>query len=287
MPAQTIFFVGDKLHHSQAAVSVHSVSSTASGYNKEAVRDTNWLQAWKPSDGTADEYIQIDGGSAGWLGTTGGAPIHVAIAYDARGCDQTLIKIVEDSADNPAGTFVVNKDTFATLNTSRPCEDYVDFLLSGGGKRYYRIYQYNADRGGGTKTVPIYAIAFFTAAQVYVMDTEYVGNSPAPGDYNMGSHVGRGETAGGMAQTNRNGAEFEEFEVNMARATAALWDALRAHWTGWHGGPARPYWLQYDGLINPAKADFAMVRQLTMTSRRIPKQVYDTRLRFETVGKPI
>src|SRR5690349_12799765 len=170
--------VGDKFHSSQTAPSVYGVSSTANGYNREAVRDTSWLQAWKASDGTGDEYIQIDGGSAGWLGTTGGDTITVAIAYDARGCDQTLIKINQDAADNPAGAFATIKGTF-TVNTASPNADYLTFLLTGGGKRYYRINLFNADRGGGTKVVPIYAIAFFTSSEIYNVDTGYIGDGPA------------------------------------------------------------------------------------------------------------
>jgi len=287
MPAQTIFFVGDKLHASQSAASIHSVSSTENGYNMHAVRDTSWKDAWKPVNGTADEYLQIDGGSAGWLGTTGGDPIHWAIAYDARGADQTLIKVNQDAADAVGGAFVTIKGTFATLGTNRPTEDYLSFLLTGGGKRYYRVYQFNADRGGGTKTVPIYAIAVFTATEVHIIDTEYLGNSPGPGEYGLGANVGLAESAGGMEESNVNGPPYQEVEINFGRATQALWDAITSHYMTWNNGSARPIWLQYEGLYNDVKADFAMVRQMNFASRRPQKDQYDTRLQFRTVGKPI
>jgi len=285
VPAQTIFFVGDKLHASQTAASIYGVSSTANGYNRESVRDTSWLGAWKPADGSSDEYIQVDGGSATWIGAAG-ATAHVAIAYDARGCDQNTILLKQDTADAPGGTFATLRDTF-TLNKTAPTVDYLSFLVSTSGRQYYRLTQANADRGGGTKTVPIYAAAFFSASQVFIMDTQYLGNSPAPGDYTRGSNVGIGETTGGMWQTNRNGPAFQEFDVNIDRATTALWDALDAHFEGWHDGPGRAYWLQYDGIKNAAKSHFGMVHQLGFQATRPLKEQYTTRMRYRTCGKPL
>lgn len=286
MPAQTIFFSWDRFHAANVNPSVYSVSTTASGYNSQNVRDTSWLGAWKPADSTNDEYLQVDGFSAGWLGTTGGDTIHVAIAYDARGCDQTTIKIMTDAADNPAGAFNTTKATF-TVNTAGPTVAYVTFLLSASGKRYYRILQLNADRGGGTKTIPIYAISFFTAAEVHVLDTEYLGDSPAPGDYSLGSVAGVGETAGGMWQTNLNGPAYQEFEINLDRASTTLWNMLTYQWLTWSRGPNRALWLQYDGIVNNALADFGMVYMTGFQTTRPQKDQYSMRLRFRTCGKPL
>jgi hypothetical protein len=288
MAAQTILFVGDKFHFSQTAASVYSVSSTQNGYNKEAVRDTNWLWAWKPSDGTSDEHLQVDGGSAGWLGTTGGATIHCAIAYDARGCDQTLIKVNQDAADNPAGTFSTIKGTF-TVNTTAPTVDYLTFLLTTSGKQYYRLAQFNADRGGGSKTIKIYGLAFFTASEVYNIDTGYPQSPPGAGAYDFMANVGVATSAGGMDWTNVNGTPYQEAEVNIQRATATLWQALRSQFMSWHQGNARNFWLQYDGIQNAAKDSFGMVSltQPGYGSRRVLRDLYDTRLRIRTVAKPL
>jgi len=284
--AQTIFFSWDRFHASGANPSVHSVSTTANGFNKENVRDTSWLGAWKPADSTNDEYLQIDGGSAGWLGTTGGDIITVAIAYDARGCDQTTIKIATDAADAAGGAFVQLKGTF-TLNTAGPTVDYITISLAASGKRYYRVYQYNADRGGLTKTVPIYAIAIFTAAEVHILDTEYLSDAPGPGDYTPGAIVGVGETAGGMWQTNLNGPAYQEFDVNLDRATSTLWNVLLYQWMTWSRGPSRAVWLQYEGIVNNALANFGMVYMTGFQTTRPLKDQYSTRLRFRTAGKPI
>jgi hypothetical protein len=286
MAAQTIFFVGDKFHFSQTSAAVHSVSSTDNGYNQEAVRDTNWLWAWKPDDGVADEYIQIDGGSAGWLGTSG--TVYCAIAYDARGADQTAIKIYEDTADAEGGTFATLKDTF-TLNATAPTVEYLDFTLTASGKRYYRVTQLNADRGGGNNTVPIYSIAFFTAAEVYNIDTGYPQSPPGVGAYDFGSNVGVAPTAGGMQWSNVNGTPYQEFDINIARATSALWQAMRSQFVNWHQGNARNFWLQYDGLDNAAMADFDMVSLVGpgYGSRRVIRDLYDTRLRVRTAARPL
>jgi hypothetical protein len=285
VPASTIFFVGDKFHNSQTAASVHSVSSTANGYNKEAVRDTSWLQAWKPSDGTGDEYLQVDGGSATWIGNALDTA-YLAIAYDARGCDQNTITLFQDAADNPAGAFATLRSTF-TVNKTAPTVDYLSFVISTSGRRYYRIYQKNADRGGGTKVIPIYAIAFFSAAEVYDIDANYTSDAPGPGGYSLISTVGQGQTAGGLIQTNKNGRSYQEFDVTFDKATATLFDALNANFLNWEDGPARSVWLQYEGIVNAAKADFGMVKVLGQESSRQYVDQNDMSLRVRTMTGPI
>jgi len=285
MPAQTILFLGDKLHKSQSAASIYSVSSTANGFNSEMVRDTAWTGAWKPSDGTSDEYIQIDGGSAGWLGSVG-ETAYIAIAYDARGADQTTILVYQDVADSPVGAFVTSRATF-TLDTTAPCVDYVSFPVSTGGRQYYRLTQLNAARGGGTKTVPIYAAACFSATEAYVIDTDYPGHEVGPGGMDSVSQVGIMDTAGGLTYANANGRTFQEFDLTFTSANVTLWSALRDALAA-QDGPSRCFWAQYAGLRNPAKADFQMVRQVGMrwsASREYPDE-YDTIIRVRSEPGP-
>lgn len=286
MPAQTMLFLGDKLHVSQTAASIYGVSSTANGYNREFVRDTSWTGAWKPSDGTGDEYIQCDGGAADWLGTAG-QTAHLAIAYDARGCDQTTIILKQDTADAAGGTFATTRATL-TLNDTGPTVDYVSFLVSTSGRRYYRLLQQNVDRGAGTKTVPIYAWGMFSAAEVYIIDTDYPGHEVGAGAIEQVSQVGIMDTAGGLTHSNRNGSTYQRFPLTFTPAYVTLYQALRDALYA-QDGPNRCFWAQYEGLRNHAKANFQMVRQVGMSwsaHREYPDQ-YDTIIQLRTEPTPL
>lgn len=272
MPAETILFLDDQMHISKTAVTMGAASSTDGGYHASNVRDTNYATAWKPVNGTADEHPgTIDGGSTGWLGSLA----YVAIAYDARGADQNEIELRVDVSDNPAGTFATNKATF-TLNKTRPTCDYA-LIASTGNKRYYRLYQLNADRGGGTIPAKVYAWTMFRESDVYNVDVTYVQDALAPGSLGLRSKVARLETAGGIGFTNRYGSTDQDFELNFDRATLAWWTALRDKFFGLDNDH-RAFFLQMEGLRGDAKANFAMVRQRggQWTSQRPFVDQYDT-----------
>lgn len=284
--AETILMLGDLLHYSDTARSINGVSSTANGYNKDYVRDTSWGGAWKPSDGTSDEYIMCDGADTSWVGAFG-EQATLAIAYDARGCDQNTIVLRQDTADSPVGTFTTIRSTI-TVNKTAPTVDFVQFLVSSGGRRYYRLLQGNADRGGGTKTIPIYAWAMFHASGVYSIDSEYTADAPSEGAYEQVSQAGMFQSVGGLHASNKNGRTYYEFDVNFARASVGLWTMIRDKLDD-IGGPARCFWMQYEGLKNAAKSHFQMVRQARPRwgSTRPYVDLYDTSVRFQTEPAPL
>lgn len=281
MPAQTILFLNDKMNPAVATTSIYGASSTAAGYNTENVRDADYATAWKPNDGTADEYIQADGGSATWLGVDA-ETVYCAVAYDARGVDQNTIDVWVDAADNPVGTFATLRTTF-TLNKTEPTVDYGSFTAGSGGRRYYRLKQLNAGRGGGTKTVKIYWFGLFRASGVYNIDTGYIADAPGQGEFVQAFNVGVMETAGGAIFTNRNASSFQSVDLTFQPATKTLWEVLRDQFHS-ISGPHRAFAFQYEGLRNAAKANFQIVRLHGMqwAARRNYRDVYDTTMRLRT-----
>jgi hypothetical protein len=106
MALETIAFLDDRFHSSVAAASIYAASSTANGYHADCVRETDWKTAWKPSEGSSDQYLTLDLGSTTAIGTTG-QTAYFCIAYDARGVDQNIISLRSDGTDDPAaGTFL-------------------------------------------------------------------------------------------------------------------------------------------------------------------------------------
>lgn len=257
MPAETMLFLDDKAHAWNSAVSIYGASSTAPGYSAEAVRDTSYAAGWKPNDGTADEYIEIDGGAADWLGTVSLATIYCVIAYDARAADQTTISLLQDGSDNPAGTFSTNKGTFTLSKTGITC-DYLSFTLASGGKRYYRLMQLNSARGGLTRTATILAWGMFTASGVLTIGS-YAGGNVSPGRSDLLDNVGHRLSPSGFEHVQAAARMQHDFELHIRRATKVLWTDLvnRFHVAG---GGARAFYVQYEGLKNFARDDFQMAR---------------------------
>lgn len=283
MPVNTILMLADQMHASKTAVSV-SASATQAGYHVDNVRDTSWAGAWKPTDGTADEYIQIDGGSAGWLGTTLNDEITVAIAYDGRGAHQTLIKVTNDAADSPVGTFLQIKATFATVNTVGPTVDYVTLSLASGGKRYYRIAMFNSDRGGGTICPKIYAVAMFRPGDVHNLEAEYPNEAIGAGGWSSISKVSEVLTAGGIPFSNKRGSTDQALDLTFLPASSSWWTTLRDQFYALNVN-GRAFWLQHTGLRNDVKADFQMVMvdgPRYASQRQIPNQ-FNTSIPLRTV----
>jgi hypothetical protein len=272
----------DQMHSTKTGVSFYAVSSTEYGYSAENVRDTNMTNAWKPANGTADEYLTLDGGSAGWLGSVAGTVITVALAYDASGADQTLVRVLTDTADSPTGGFTQIKATF-TVNAGGRTSDYVTLTIPTGGKRYYRLAQTNADRGGGTKTAKIFAWSMFRPADLFNLETDYTSDHPGPGRYTQFDTVALMKLMGGGIATNREASGGQEFEVFFDEATKELWERLR-DWHFYIGGSLRAFFVQYEGLRNYAKANFSMVRfadESWSSTRRLMDQ-YGTPIRLRT-----
>lgn len=257
MAVETIFFLDDKMHAWNASVFIDSASSTAAGYSIEAVRDTTFSSGWKPNDGTSDEYVMVDGAAAGWLGTSG--TVYVAVAYDARGADQGALALTVSSADTPVGTFSTVVANFGPLSPSYPSVEWTSFTVPGSGKRYYRLYQPNANRGGGTKTAIIHSWAMFKATGILNVDAGYAGGNVSPHKTDLIDEVRRIDVPGGFIHAQAVSRVRNDLEVHIRRASKALWTDLvdRIHLAG---AGARAFYLQYEGLRNPVQANFGMVR---------------------------
>lgn len=261
MPAETILFLDDKAHAWQSGPSVYGVSSTAPGYSPEAVRDISYSNAWKPNDSAVDEYIQYDLGTASWLGTTGGDTIYVVVAYDSTGSDQSSFSILQDGGDNPAGTFSSLRATF-NISSGGPTSDTVSFLLTGGGKRYYRLSQPNSARGGGTRTAKIFNWGFYRALGVVRIE-DYQGGNTSPGASDLLDMVGSRPGPSGFNNVQASARMRHEFEIHIRRAKKPLWTDLV---NGFHlaGAGARACYAQYEGLKNIALPTFQMARVADM-----------------------
>lgn len=272
MAVDTLLFFDDIFHYSNTAALALTPSSTEGGYHQDNVRDTSWAAAWKPTDSSSDEYWAGDAGSSAPTGAC-----YVAIAYDARGCDQNVIKVQVDASDNVAGTFAVNKATF-TLDKRGPTVDYA-VVASWGTKRYVRLYQYVADRSG-TRTAKIFAFAICTG--VKSMANDFSADTPAPGDYALVSKTQEMKTASGIVYTNRGGSTDQEFELNLNRATASTWQTIRDELFDLDNNN-RAFFLQYTGLRNYARADFQLVRVNPRWAARRPLQdQFETSIQIAT-----
>lgn len=282
MPAETILFLDDRLHAWNVAASIYGVSSTAAGFHAEAVRDVDYLNGWKPNDGSADEYVQVDGGAVDWLGTTGGGTIFLVVAYDARGADQNTVTLTQDTADNPAGAFLTLLATL-TLNKTGPTCDYVTFSLSSGGRRYYRLNQIVADRGGGTKTATILSWGMYKATGVLNLDTGYSGVWVSPGRSDLEDEVGTVHSPGGFVHSQAAARMRNSFELRIRRARRKLWVDLvdRIHVAG---AGSRAVFVQYEGLKNHARDDFQMARipDMKWTARRPLVDDFEISIPFRT-----
>lgn len=258
MPVETILFLDNKVDPSNTALSIHSASSTENGYSTENVRDTDYSTAWKPSDSSSDEYIQLDGGAAGFLGNSPDTN-YMVIGYDARGVQQTTIRVRTDSGDNPAGAFSENRATF-TLNASGPTCAWASTGAASTGRRYWRILQLNSERGGGTKTCPIFFAALYNSVTgVFSIDSDFPGESIDAARLDSSYNVAIAKSVGGHVLTNRIAKGQQDFDLVFDPASLTLWETLRDQFFAMDG-PHRAWPIQIQGLRNYALANFQLVR---------------------------
>jgi hypothetical protein len=160
--------------------------------------------------------------------------------------------------------------------------DYDSFPISSPGKRYYRIVQYNSNRGGGTKTCRIFSVALFADSgvhQVGVTDSNVTG----PGALQQSANNGYMQTLSGLTATNRNGSSVQSVDLSMMPFTKASWEIFRDRFFALRG-PDRAIYLQFEGLRNFARESFQMVR-LNGTRWGGPRRVrdeIDTTIPFRT-----
>lgn len=273
-------FLRDRLHISEAASSF-TASSTDTGYAIDNAREADLFNSWKPTDGTADEWLQVDLGSTSVLGAAG-AVAYCAFAYDARSANQTLLKLRYDSADNPAFTSPTALATSATLDVTMASCDFFGFVIPSTAKRYYRLYQLNADRGGGAVCAKILNWAMFKATDV-LNATSFPKDSDGQYEISQVFHHGTMRTAGGLQLTNIYAKPGQRFGVTFQPATDALYASLRDNFFT-TSGPARALYVQKEALKNAALADFYLCRMTdagVRASRRYQGS-YEMDMQFET-----
>jgi hypothetical protein len=273
----------DQMHISKTAVSVTS-STSDPGYHPDNVRDTNYSTAWKGVDQTVNAvYVQVDGGVDTWLGGIG-AVVYCVVAYDSRNNEQDIIRLLHDTADNPAMSSTAEDCNFTLVkNGSGPVVQWASF--SGVQKRYYRLNMPGGERSepSGSKVPRIYAWAMYKPAGVKNIDTSFSQDALAPGALSMRSKVAKLETAGGAIFTNRYGSTDQDFELNFDRATVGLWTAIRDQLYALNNDH-RAFFLQMEGLRSDGTANSAMVRQKggQWTSQRPFVDQYDTSIQMTT-----
>jgi hypothetical protein len=254
---ETILFLDDQMHESLSGRTM-SANSTANGYNMAAVRRLDWKTAWKPSDGSGDEWIQVDGPSQTWLGSTAGDDVYCGILYDARGADQNTVLLVQESSEGSGVWNTGSPRLTFTLDKTAPCCAILKVDLSTGGRTRYRLYQLNSARGGGTKTVRIFGWSMFAVGDYHIVGTTDA-NATGAGSIRIEANTGLFRALTGQDATNRNGAAVQGFDLPFQPGTKALWETLRDGFFRF-GGAGRPFFIQFQGLSNPAQGDAGLVR---------------------------
>lgn len=289
MAVQTILFLGNKTHITETGVgitaksfnagtTVAAGSATQNGYSATSVRDPSYNRGHKaPDNNVYDNDLEYDLGDASLLGA---GAMYVAIAYDARGSDQLLLKLYQDVGDSPTGSFATLKATF-TVDPTRPTSDY-KVIATSGSKRYWRLRALQADRGGGTKMPVITGFGLFGGADVVNIDTDYPHASIGVTTLESISGVGILEGVG-VTATNRNEGETQRFNLHI-EAPQDLWENVLRDKFFELDGPARAWWMQFQGIRNDALANFGLLRleDQSRSAVRPLQTMYDTNMRLRT-----
>lgn len=264
-------------------------SVTDNGYNEQCIVKPNFATSWKAPNGTNDNYIAINGGSAGWLGTTAGDRVFFALAYDARGSHQNTITLNSDSTDNPAGTFTQVKATITTVKTA-PCVFIASFLLPAGGKQYYRIQLTNANRSGGTILPKLYYAGMYrVSAGDDALRLMTDRNQPtAPGMLEQFGRNGVVEASSMEVYSNKNGSPGQTVEVALKPSRETVWTILRDALYGMNVAQ-EAFFVQFEGLKNADTANCGLVRVASNKwgSTRQYDAEYDTILYLNTEAQPL
>jgi len=270
----------DRLHISETSASL-TASSTDSGYAIDNAREADLFNSWKPTDGTSDQYLQVDGGSTTWLGAAG-TKLYCCIAYDARGANQTEIRLQYDTADNPAFTSVFTSGVFQTLSTDGVNCDFGSITIATPAKRYYRLSQLNSNRGGGTVCAKILSWAMFKATDV-LNATSFPSDTDGQYEIDQVFRHGTMRTGGGLQLVNQYAKPGQRFGVTFQPATDALFASLRDNFFT-TSGPARAVYVQKEALKNAALSNFFMCRLMESSVRasRRYQGVYEVAMQLET-----
>jgi hypothetical protein len=275
--------MNDLLHLSQTTRFL-TASTVQAGTAIDNAREPDLQRAWKPSDSANDEWLKADGATTTWLGNAG-ATAYAVVAYDSRLADQTTLVLQYGTTDD--GAFAAPNDlvtwTISGANALDVNCHYQSFTIPGTAKRWYRLIQKNADRGGLTRTARIFNWAMFSNADVL---QPALTQNASEGTYNLASldRTSAIVTAADFPVTNRYARGGARFEIAFRPASDTLWNALRDAFVS-NGGMNRPIYIQKTGLRNPALPDFFMCR--ATSSERQTSVTYrgnnDIVMEFQTV----
>ena len=267
MPAADLMIFWNDRQHITQTTRVMTASSTAAGYAIDNAREADLARAWKPSDSASTtEWLKVDGGSTLWLGS-GSNTVFVAVAYDARGANQNVIRLQTDSVDDGAfGGTLTDQWTHTLLKDKVNCS-WSSFVSPS--KRWYRLAQLGTDRSGGNVTAKILYWAMYTKVtagsldgDILQMSVDYPGDSEARYQIAQRNRVGRVETAGGIVATNKWATTGQEFSVTFEPASDTLWASIRRHLSD-NDGQHRGMFVQKEGLENSALSNFFLCRLLS------------------------
>ena len=250
-----LLFMDDMLHITSTLAGTWTASSTASGYAVDNAREADLVKAWKPSDGAADGTLEFDPTTDSDVGTSGNQ-CYMAVAYDARGSHQDLIKL---QAFNGAWVTI---STITTDKTGVWC-NYGSFAMPATPYQKYRVAQLVADRSGGagTITAKIFSFAMFNTAlnDMIRLGTDFSSDTEANYRVSQVYRVGYGTTAGAHRVANEYAKPGQRFGVSFGPASRSLWDRITADL---HriGGTKRSIYIQKTGLYNPSQGSLYMCR---------------------------
>lgn len=283
-----IFFHRNAVHISDTTP-VFTTSSTANGYAIDNCREDNLGSAWKPNTGTSDEWLKLQLSTTTRLGAVG-QTAYFCISYDARGMDQTTIIVQYDTSDNTSFAGATGVLTFSlnTALTAGVCHDYGSFTIpsaAGHSPTFYRLMQRNADRGGGTKTVPILYFGMYKRTDVMVYPTDFPQDSV--GRYRVSDlyNVGVVRTTGGIPAANEFAKTSQRVDMDFDKSTATFRDAWRlANDLDSYEAPLQAIYIQAQGLYNIPKPNFSLCRQTTLQSVAdiTQKDVFDLSMSYES-----
>lgn len=275
MANDVIFFWTDQLHSSQSTP-ILTASSTQLGYASEFAREADLFRAWKPVDSAStDEWLKADGGSLGWMGAVG-TTAYVAVSYDARGSNQSMLTLQTHSLDD--GTFTGGTLTTVashTMATDKIACWYTTFVLPNPTKRYYRLIQKGTDRIGGSVTAKIFDWAMFRSSDVLSFVRDFPGHSESGYPLNSLFRVSQMQGSGGLVIANKFAAPGYDFTISIKPASDAVFKTIRDQFDA-IGGWQRAIYVSKTGIPNSTLGtqDFFLCRlsQDWSSSRRYLNQ---------------
>jgi hypothetical protein len=281
-----IFFNRNKIHISNTTASL-TASSTASGYAIDNAREDSLSSGWKPSNSSSDEWLKVDFGNTTSMGPQG-FTAYCCVSYDARGADQSTIHLQYDSADSSSFSSPVDLDHFTLFKLSFQGvnHDYFAFTVPTAAKRYYRLIQKNADRGGGTKTATILYWGMFSRANSLVFPTDFPKDTLGRYRITNQFRCGVARTAGDVPVINEYAKIGTTIAMEWDHSTESFWNTLRTAWVTNSDAeaPLQAVYLQAQGLYNLALANFSLVRFTSPNWSAVLdlNDLYTITLEFET-----